>query len=290
MKYIFDNQYNHLEDNELIVKALNGSKDALTKLIEKHQNYIYNIAFKMVLSPYDAEDITQEIIIKIITKLSQFKMESTFRTYVYRITVNYCLSMKKKWLEERYLSFEYYEKDLDNISMNNMLESEQLEYKELIEEARIGCLSGMLLCLSRDQRIVFILGEIFSVPHNVGAEIMMISKDNFRQRLCRARADLYRFMDKKCGLVNQNNPCRCHKKMKGFIKEGWVDPNNLKFNINYVKKIYEIVPSKDIILKQVENLDYQNLQKEYPFQEKEFVVKYFDRILNSKTIKDLFNL
>lgn len=95
MKYIFDNQYNHLKDNELIVKALNGSKDALTKLIEKHQNYIYNIAFKMVLSPYAAEDITQEIIIKIITKLSQFKMESTFRTYVYRITVNYCLSMKK---------------------------------------------------------------------------------------------------------------------------------------------------------------------------------------------------
>lgn len=72
---------------------------------------------------------------------------------------------------------------------------------------------------------------------------MMISKYNFRQRLCRARADLYRFMDKKCGLVNQNNPCRFHKKMKGFIKEGWVDPNNLKFNINYVKKIYEIVPS-----------------------------------------------
>lgn len=168
----------------------------------------------MVLSPYDAEDITQEVIIKIITRLNQFNHKSSFRTWIYRITVNYFLNVKEKWLEERYNSFSLYETDLDNIPMQELSVAEEVEMKELVEEARLGCLAGMLLCLSREQRMIYILGEIFSVPHNIGSEIMEISKDNFRQRLVRARNDIHQFMNKKCGLVNKKNSCRCPKKTK----------------------------------------------------------------------------
>ena len=75
----------------------------------------------------------------------------------------------------------------------------------------------MLLCLDREQRLIYVLGEIFGVTDTVGAELLDTSPDNFRQRLARARRDLHSFMNDKCGLVNQANPCRCARKTAGFI-------------------------------------------------------------------------
>jgi len=89
-------------------------------------------------------------------------------------------------------------------------------------EAMISCASGMLLCLDRKQRLTFILGAIFEVSDTVAAEVLEITPDNFRQRLARARRDLRSFMNDKCGLVNQANPCRCAKKTLGFIQAGYV--------------------------------------------------------------------
>lgn len=286
----FSKDYDEQADNNLIESALNNSEQALVDLISKHQNYIYNVAFKMVLSPYDAEDITQDVIIKIITKLGQFNRKSSFRTWVYRITVNHVLNMKKKWLEERYNTFPLYENDLDNITTQSLTELEKIEMKDTIEEARLGCMAGMLLCLSREQRIVFILGEIFGVPQNIASEILEISKDNFRQRLTRARHDIYQFMQRKCGLINKNNPCRCPKKTKGFIKEGWVDPDNMKFYTHYTKRINEIVVDKDDMLKNMEYLEYRNLQREHPFQEKDIIQNILQNILNNDNVKSIFEL
>jgi hypothetical protein len=76
----------------------------------------------------------------------------------------------------------------------------------LVDEARIGCASGMLLCLDREQRLIYILGEIFGVIDQVGAELLEISRENFRQKLTRARRDLHRFMQNQCGLINKANP------------------------------------------------------------------------------------
>src|SRR6185503_20375867 len=78
----------------------------------------------------------------------------------------------------------------------------------LVDEARISCTTGMLLCLDRRQRLIYILGEIFGVTDVVGAELLEVSRDNFRQQLVRARRDLHSFMQGKCGLVNESNPCR----------------------------------------------------------------------------------
>jgi len=99
----------------------------------------------------------------------------------------------------------------------------------LIEEAKISCTSRMLLCLDRGQRLVYILGEILDVGDAVGAKLLEISADNFRQRLSRARRELHSFMNDKCGLVNPANPCRCAKKTRGFMQAGYVDPAKLLF-------------------------------------------------------------
>lgn len=290
MENPFSHYYNAQSDQELIDAALAGSKAALEALIKKHQHYIYNVAHKMVLSPFDAEDVTQEVLIKMITKLSQFKGESDFRTWLYRITFNHFLTMKKRWLEDYVTTFSNYGNELDQIQDIELSVVEQAETKDFIEDAKIGCMSGMLLCLDREQRIVYVLGEIFGVDHNLGSQLLDMSKDNFRQKLARARRDLYHFMNNKCGLVNRSNPCRCEKKTKSFIQAGWVDKENLKFNTAYLKRVSEVAPQKSDDLNNLTEVKYAELFRNHPFQEKDHSQKLFQNLLTDSKLTKLFNL
>jgi RNA polymerase sigma factor (sigma-70 family) len=90
------------KDEQLIEEALLGNKKSLEDLIYRHQAWIYNIALRMVFYPQEAEDITQEVLIKIITKLSTFRKESSFRTWAYRIVINQVLNMKKSLGEKNH--------------------------------------------------------------------------------------------------------------------------------------------------------------------------------------------
>jgi RNA polymerase sigma factor (sigma-70 family) len=290
MKNPFHTSYNDRDDIELITSAKDGSKSSLEALVKKHQHYIYNVALKMTLSPFDAEDITQEVLIKVITNLANFKGESNFRTWLYRITFNHFLKMKKYWLEDYVTSFSKYGEELDQMQDTELSLIEKSEMKEFIEDAKIGCMSGMLLCLDREQRLVYILGEIFGIDHTIGSEMLDISKDNFRQRLSRARKDLYQFMNNKCGLINKSNPCRCDKKTKAFIQAGWVDKENLKFNTSYLKRISEVAPNKSNDLNDLTEIKYADLFKTKPFQEKEHSKKLFVNLLSDNKVKDIFNL
>lgn len=290
MKNPFHTAYNDRDDIELITSAKEGSKLSLETLVKKHQHYIYNVALKMTLSPFDAEDITQEVLVKVITNLANFKRESNFRTWLYRITFNHFLKMKKYWLEDYVTTFSNYGKELDQMQDTELSSIEKSEMKEFIEDAKIGCMSGMLLCLDREQRLVYILGEIFGIDHTIGSEMLDISKDNFRQRLSRARKDLYQFMNNKCGLINTSNPCRCDKKTKAFIQAGWVDKENLKFNTSYLKRISEVAPEKSRDLNDLTEVKYADLFKTQPFQEKSHNKKLFDNLVNDNKVRDIFNL
>jgi len=283
-------KYDHTEDVELINQALEGSAEALENLVKRHQHYIYNVALKMVLSPLDAEDITQEVLIKLVTKLGQFQGKSNFRTWLYRITFNHFLKMKKYRLEDQVTSFESYGQELDQLENMELSAEQQIAQKELIKEVKFGCMLGMLLCLNRDQRLVYILGEVFQANHVVGAQLLEISKDNFRKRLQRARQDLYQFMNHQCGLVNKANPCRCARKTTSFIKAGWVDPKQMKFNTDYLQTIQEKISPKNRQLDQLLQKDYQRLFQGAPFQEKAHAQKVMKNILQDGKVKEVFNL
>ena len=89
----FSINYSDVEDKQLVSLSQDGDKKALQNLIVRHQVFVYNLALKMSGNPQDAEDLTQEVFIKALTALSKFKGESSFRTWLYRITVNHFLNL-----------------------------------------------------------------------------------------------------------------------------------------------------------------------------------------------------
>src|SRR6266536_4870188 len=248
---LLENTASDPEDRELVCRAQGGNREALEHLITRHQAWIYNIVLRMVYLPQDAEDATQEILVKLITKLSTFAGKSSFRTWLYRIVVNHVLNLKRGQADLAGWTFTRYGESLDATPDMDLPDPRSVpaDVQLLVDEARIGCTSGMLLCLDREQRLIYILGEIFGVTDLVGAELLEISRENFRQKLARARRDLHNFLHDKCGLVNRANPCRCAKKTRGFIQAGYVDPANLLFARARLQQVREAVPVvRDAIL------------------------------------------
>lgn len=281
-----DTTYSDQTDSNLISEALNGSKKSLELLIKRHQLFIYNIVWKMVLNPQNAEDITQDILIKIVTKLPQFQQKSQFRTWLYRIAVNHVLNVKKQFREWQFTDFDTVATVLKQLPDNAT--SEALE--EVHEDVKISCTAGMLLCLTRQQRIVFILGAIFNISSKLGAEILEISSANFRQRLSRAKKDLYNFMNDNCGLINQANPCRCPKKTRAFIANGWTSPDNLQFNTRIITPLYKSIPKKNEAFLKVYQEKYQLFFSEHPLQTPLKGTEWVTSILQDKKIEEIFNL
>jgi RNA polymerase sigma factor (sigma-70 family) len=253
-------------DESLIAKARGGDMDALDALVRQHQSWVFNLALRMVWRREVAEDATQEILIKAVTKLSTFAGNSTFRTWLYRIAVNHLLNVRKSEMEEKKMTFTDMGASLDGVKDEDLPDERALpvETKILVEEAKLGCITAMLMCLDRRQRMAFILGEVFGEKSEVGAEAMGESAVNFRQLLWRARRDLYQFMNNKCGLVNQANPCRCARKANGFMRNGWLDANNLHFSKDRVADVREVAAGR---LDELQSLDrkHAELYRMQPF-------------------------
>ncbi|UCE17271.1 MAG: RNA polymerase sigma factor [Gemmatimonadota bacterium] len=278
------------QDGELVASALKGDKGALGRLVERHQNWIYNIALRMVGNPQDAEDVAQEALLKIITKLSTFQGRSSFRTWAYRVVTNHVLNMKKSSAENKLVSFDQYWESIDGTPDMDMPDQNGIpvDMPLLLEEINIHCMMGMLLCLNRELRLTFILGEVFGVSDKIGSEILEISRDLFRQRLSRARNKLYDFMREKCGLIQDENPCHCDRKMKALLDSGSIDPGNLMFQQNYMYRVKTISGERQHRFRNLLTSKCRRLFREHPFQNSPDFIASLREILESSEFEHIF--
>jgi len=279
------------EDLELVRRAQAGHREALEHLIARHQAWIYNIALRMVYLPEDAEDATQEILIKVITKLSTFEGRSRFSTWLYRLVVNHILNLKRGRAEAAGWTFQRYGESLDGTPDMELPDPRTVpaDLKLLVEEARIGCTTGMLLCLDREQRLVYVLGEIFGVTDAIGAELLEVSRQNFRQKLARARRDLHSFMQNRCGLVDPSNPCRCAKKTQGFAKAGYLDPARLLFARDRVTRVREVAAKTCDGLEALD-VAYGEIHRGHPFLDPPDFVQELRSLINRTEFKRTLEL
>ncbi len=266
------------KDIELVASAQQGNYVSLEKLVIKHQSFIYNVALRMTGSIQDAEDVTQEILIKMLTKLSTFQGNSSFRTWVYKIISNHVLNMKKSRRENMFLSFSKHQDFLNSIPDLDLEDSygSETEKMVLFEETKIMCMTGMLLCLSRKQRLVFILGSIYGLSSSIGGEIMELTPELFRKNLSRARMQLRNYMNDNCSLLNKNGSCRCSRKTKATILRGRIDPNNLQFIPAYIQKAKNFVSQH--LYNKKSTMSIEALFQAQPFLESPNYAKLLNKI------------
>jgi RNA polymerase sigma factor (sigma-70 family) len=168
--------------------------------------------------------------VKIITHLESFRGESSFSSWVYRVAANHLLTTRKRHVERKEVTFDYWERRADEgLEAAESYKPPEAEQDLFSKEILIRCLLVVLVCLSRELRIAYILSAVYGLNSEEGAEILEISPAAFRKRVSRARNLMRHHMTRKCGLVRSENPCRCEKQVSHAVEIGWVKPDNLIF-------------------------------------------------------------
>ena len=214
-------------DAALIERARNGDRIAVSEILTSLQVPLHRLAVSMLWSREDAEDATQEALIAVMTNLATFRGDSSVQTWAYRIAVRLYLRKRRSNTERLGLTFDAFAADLlDGLATGD---SVQPDAELLAEEVRVGCTLAVLQCLDRDDRIVFVLGDVLGLTGQDAAEVLGVTHDVYRKRLSRVRERMKRAVSAHCGIVDPSATCRCARRVDVAVRSGRVDPSRLRF-------------------------------------------------------------
>lgn len=213
----------------LVDQAAAGDKKALETLVTGVQDMVFNLSLRMLGTFADAEDATQDILLKVITHLSSFRGDSLFTTWVFSIAVNYLKSYRKHMFAGCPLSFEYYGDDIENRKMQDVPDlTQNVETELLAEELKMSCTNVMLQCLDVESRCIFILGTMFKLDSRIAGDILAMTPEAYRQRLARIRKKMADFLGQYCGEYG-GGKCKCKDRVNYAIQNHRINPLRLDY-------------------------------------------------------------
>lgn len=239
------NRKTNEELRALVDKATAGDKKALETLVTGVQNMVFNLSLRMLGTFTDAEDATQDILLKIVTHLSSFRGDSSFTTWVYSIAVNHLKNYKKHMFAHYPLSFEYYGDDIENGKVQDVPDlTQNVEKNILAEELKMSCTNVMLQCLDAESRCIFILGTMFKIDSRIAGDILEMTSEVYRQRLSRIRKKMADFLGKYCGEYGSGR-CKCKDRVNYAIQSHRINPQQLDYTTATEIPIKALLDVKD---------------------------------------------
>ncbi|MCI8711761.1 MAG: RNA polymerase sigma factor [Ruminococcus sp.] len=213
----------------LIDKATAGDKESLETLVTSVQDIVFNLSLRMLGTFADAEDATQDILLKMITHLSSFRGDSSFTTWVFSIAANHLKNYKKHMFAHHPLSFEYYGDDIENGKIQDVPDLTQNVEKDILaEELKMSCTNVMLQCLDAESRCIFILGTMFKIDSRVAGDILNMTPEAYRQRLSRTRKKMADFLGQYCGEYG-GGKCKCKNRVNYAIQNHRINPLQMDY-------------------------------------------------------------
>jgi RNA polymerase sigma-70 factor (ECF subfamily) len=196
-------------ETQLIARAQRGDEEAFAALFEAHKRRVYSLCLRMIGNPTEAEDLTQEAFLQLFRKISTFRGESAFSTWLHRLAVNVVLMhLRKKGLNQISLD------ETENSQGEPIKRDYGDEDRRLVGSIdRIG-LNRAIAELPPGYRTVFILHDVEGYEHNEIAEIMNCSIGNSKSQLHKARLKLREWFKEHQGEQPKRSPAHAANESK----------------------------------------------------------------------------
>jgi len=171
-------------DQELVVRCRNGDREAFATLVRKYQSKVLTLATRILDSRSEAEDIAQDIFVKIFQSLHDFRGASRFSTWLYRIAVNHCLNHLRRRTRQQ-----------QTLVMTDAVEWTQESqasnpYRTLEQKERWVLVQAKLQELSLEHRTIILLRDFEGLSYDEIADVLQLESGTVKSRLHRARMEL----------------------------------------------------------------------------------------------------
>lgn len=183
-----------MSEKDLIRRCKKGDRSAFDELFEKYQAQIINIAYGMLSNQEDAYDAAQEVFVRVYKSIDMFKEQSSFTTWLYRVTANICSDMLRKR-----------QRQTNTVSLNQSFENKDVDIRdesptpeenyELTE--RQAAVRAAIGELKDEYRIVITLCDLEGMSYESIAEILKVPTGTIKSRINRARAALKKILANK---------------------------------------------------------------------------------------------
>ena len=216
----------HGLDDAVVVGSTSADQRALSALV----NEVYWLALRMLWHPSDAERATREIFGAQLERPEASSGRAVLRLRVLRAAVRHLLGSQKSPFERQAWTFEALADDLsrgfDEVLPNSVPPAQN---RVLEDELQVGCTQTMLQCLAREERMIYLLGDVLCLDATTAGYVAGLSRHAFSERLLHARDRVERFMQRQCGILNPDRPCRCGHRLGRALQTGRVDRRRLLF-------------------------------------------------------------
>lgn len=211
------------EETTLVERARSGDEQAFQELVEPHRRPLFSYLYRMVTLRQDAEDLMQDVLVRVLQSLPSFRGEARFKTWLFGIATHVCLDhlrSKKRWRVEAQL---YGQQDTEG-DKNQMENLESLmhspDFVFEIREHIAFCFSCISRTLEPEEQAAIMLREVLGFSNQEAAAMLEVSEPVFRHRLSSARSKMILGYDGLCQLINKTGVCWQCKGLQEFAGPG----------------------------------------------------------------------
>jgi len=170
-------------DEYYIQQTLNGNVNDYAFLVEKYKHMVFTLTIRIVKNREEAEEVSQDVFVKAYKNLNNFKGESKFSTWIYKIAYYASLDLLKR--NKRQISSE----NIDVIKERDLGNTDD-SIKHLYDKERKQIINDALLKLSEDERVIITLYYFEELPIKEISKVVDLSEDNIKIKLFRSRKKL----------------------------------------------------------------------------------------------------
>jgi len=214
------------QETQLVARARSGDERAFTELVEPLRRPLFAYVYRMVTLRQDAEDLLQDVLVRVLQGLPSFRGEARFKTWLFGIATHVCmdhLRSKKRWRVEAQLHGQHETEGDENeiAKLDALMRSPDFVFE--MREHIAFCFSCISRTLEPDEQAAIMLREVLGFSNQEAAAMLEVTEPVFRHRLSSARAKMIGSYEGLCQLINKTGVCWQCKGLREFAGPGHRD-------------------------------------------------------------------